>query len=52
MLDAGLDNAQMSGSTGISVRTVKWHLHNLYAKMGVKNRTSALARARSLQLLQ
>lgn len=51
MLDAGLDNAQISGSSGISVRTVKWHLHNLYAKLDVKNRTSALARARQLQLI-
>jgi LuxR family maltose regulon positive regulatory protein len=26
--------------------TVKWHLHNIYAKLGVKNRTGALREAR------
>jgi LuxR family maltose regulon positive regulatory protein len=51
MLDAGLDNAQISGNSGIAVRTVKWHLHNLYAKLAVKNRTSAIARARQLKIL-
>jgi LuxR family maltose regulon positive regulatory protein len=51
MLDSGMDNAQISGATGISVRTVKWHLHNLYAKLDVKNRTSAIARARHMRLL-
>lgn len=51
MLDAGMDNAQISGASDISVRTVKWHLRNLYSKLDVKNRTSAIARARQMQLL-
>lgn len=51
MLESGLDNAQIADASGISVRTVKWHLRNLYGKLEVKNRTSAIARARHLQLL-
>ena len=32
----------------LSEATVKWHLHNIFAKLGVKNRTGALARAQQL----
>jgi LuxR family transcriptional regulator, maltose regulon positive regulatory protein len=51
MLDAGMDNAEIASSLSISIPTVKWHLRNLYAKLEVRNRTSALARARSLKVL-
>jgi LuxR family maltose regulon positive regulatory protein len=51
MVASGLDNAQISASSMISIPTVKWHLRNLFAKMDVKNRTSAVARARELHLL-
>jgi LuxR family maltose regulon positive regulatory protein len=51
MIERGLDNTQIAESLSLSLRTVKWHLSNLYAKLDVKNRTSALAKARSLHLL-
>jgi LuxR family maltose regulon positive regulatory protein len=35
----------------VSVATVKWHLYNLYTKLGVSSRSAALARARALSLL-
>jgi len=35
----------------VSLATVKWHLQNLYGKLGVANRSSALAHARRLNLL-
>lgn len=35
----------------ISVGTVRWHVHNLYGKLGVANRTQAINRARELGLL-
>jgi LuxR family maltose regulon positive regulatory protein len=34
------------------VRTIKWHLSNLYSKLGVKSRSAAVAKARALRLLQ
>jgi LuxR family maltose regulon positive regulatory protein len=50
-IDAGLSNQQLADRLSISVATVKWHLHNLYAKLGVRSRAAALAVARSLNLL-
>ena len=35
----------------LTVGTVKWHLNHLYAKLDVRGRTAALARARALGLL-
>jgi LuxR family maltose regulon positive regulatory protein len=35
----------------ISLPTVKWHSSNIYGKLGVKNRTTAVAKARELDIL-
>jgi LuxR family maltose regulon positive regulatory protein len=51
LLDDGLDNMQIAEALSLSVRTVKWHLTNLYSKLGVKNRSAALAKSRTLRLL-
>lgn len=51
LLSTGLSNAEIAGYTNLSVTTVKWHLKNLYRKLGVGNRAGALARARRLGLL-
>jgi LuxR family maltose regulon positive regulatory protein len=51
ILEAGPSNQQIADQLLVSVQTVKWHLYNLYAKLGVKNRAAALAKARSLNLL-
>jgi LuxR family maltose regulon positive regulatory protein len=52
ILEAGPSNKQIADQLRVSVQTVKWHLYNLYAKLGVKNRAAALAKARSLKLLE
>jgi len=51
LLKAGLGNRELAQSLFVSEATVKWHLHNIFAKLGVKNRTSALARAQQNSLL-
>ncbi len=51
LLDAGLGNRELAASLFLAEATVKWHLHRIFAKLGVKNRTSALARAREIPLL-
>lgn len=45
-LDLGLSNAEIGRRMGISLPTVKWHLSNLYSKLNVKNRASAVRFAR------
>jgi len=51
LLEAGLGNRELAQSLFLAEATVKWHLHNIFGKLGVKNRTSALARAREISLL-
>ncbi len=43
MLSRGYTNQQVSNRTGISENTVKYHLKNLYDKLGVRNRAMAVA---------
>lgn len=47
----GLSNRQIADELVLTVGTVKWHLSNIYSKLGVSSRTQAVARARDLQLL-
>lgn len=51
LLQAGLGNREVAQSLFLSEATVKWHLHNIFSKLGVKNRTGALARAQQISLL-
>ena len=43
MLARGWTNQQIANRTGISENTVKYHLKNLYDKLGVRNRAMAVA---------
>jgi LuxR family maltose regulon positive regulatory protein len=52
LLSEGLSNEQAADRLSLSIPTIKWHLHNLYNKLGVRNRSAALARARSLKLIR
>ncbi|GAB3368856.1 LuxR C-terminal-related transcriptional regulator [Spongiibacter taiwanensis] len=51
LIDAGLSNQQLADRLFVSVATVKWHLYNLYSKLNVANRASAIAKARALNLI-
>ena len=44
-LARGLGNKQIAAALGISERTVKFHMSSLFTKLGVSNRTEAVARA-------
>ncbi|QGT98780.1 Transcriptional activator of maltose regulon, MalT [Candidatus Syntrophocurvum alkaliphilum] len=51
LLNSGLSNQDISNKLHLSLGTVKWHTSNIYGKLGVKNRTQAVARARELNLI-
>ncbi|HXH01723.1 MAG TPA: LuxR C-terminal-related transcriptional regulator [Candidatus Competibacteraceae bacterium] len=51
LIARGLSNKEIARVLDISLETVKWHLKNLYGKLGVASRTQAVHRARSLGLL-
>jgi ATP/maltotriose-dependent transcriptional regulator MalT len=50
-LETGLSNKELAEAIFVSEGTLKWHLHNVYSKLNVKNRTRAMARARALGIL-
>ena len=47
----GLSNREIAQELVLSLPTIKWHTSNIYGKLGVGNRTTAVARARELNLL-
>lgn len=51
LVAAGLTNQEIAHRQHISLNTVKWHLKNIYGKLGVRSRTAALVKARELKLL-
>jgi len=51
LIASGSTNNAISTTLFISLNTVKWHLKNIFGKLGVSNRTSAVAVARQLELI-
>jgi LuxR family maltose regulon positive regulatory protein len=51
LVSTGLTNQQIAEQLFLSLATVKWHTHNIYGKLGVNNRTRAVAMARKLGIL-
>lgn len=51
LLSEGLTNEQIAAQRVVSINTVKWHLKNIYGKLGVSNRTAAVARGRELSCI-
>lgn len=46
-----MSNKRIAQTLGVSPETVKWHLKNVYGKLGVTGRDDAVARSRDLGLL-
>jgi two-component system nitrate/nitrite response regulator NarP len=42
-LARGRTNTELAADLGISINTVKFHLRNLYEKLGLRNRSQAIA---------
>jgi LuxR family maltose regulon positive regulatory protein len=51
LVAAGLSNREAAEMLFVTEGTVKKHLSHVYGKLGVKNRTQAVARAREIGLL-
>jgi len=51
LLTAGLSNQEIAERLIVSLNTIKTHVKNIYAKLGVESRTQAIARARQLGIL-
>jgi LuxR family transcriptional regulator, maltose regulon positive regulatory protein len=51
LLACGLTNREIAAQLVVSPETVKKHTGSIYGKLGVSNRTEAVARARALSLL-
>jgi LuxR family maltose regulon positive regulatory protein len=51
LIAGGLSNREIAQELVVAVSTVKSHINHLYGKLEVKNRTQAVARARTLGLL-
>ena len=51
LIGAGRTNRQIAGELTVAMSTVKWYVRQIYNKLGVVNRSEAVARARVLGLL-
>jgi LuxR family maltose regulon positive regulatory protein len=50
-LGAGLSYAEIAAQLMVSVNTVRFHVKELYGKLGVNRQAQAVARARELGVL-
>ncbi|MES2818974.1 MAG: LuxR C-terminal-related transcriptional regulator [Pseudomonadota bacterium] len=51
LVAAGLSNRDIAQAVHLSEATIKWHLHNLFAKLGVRSRTQAVLKGKCMGLL-
>jgi LuxR family maltose regulon positive regulatory protein len=48
LLVRGMSNSEIAQTLTITVNTVKMHIKNIYAKLGVRNRAQVIIRAQQL----
>ena len=51
LIAEGLSNNEIAERLVIALSTVKWHINNLFGKLGVHSRTQAVAQAKELGLI-
>jgi LuxR family maltose regulon positive regulatory protein len=51
LVAAGLSNDEIGRELFVTAGTAKWHVHNVLAKVGSRNRAALIAKARSLGLV-
>src|SRR5690606_10207039 len=47
----GLSNKEIAQQLTVTLATVKWHVYQIYSKLGVRSRVQAIVRARELNLI-
>ena len=52
LIEAGCSNQDIAERLVISIPTVKRHISNIYAKLGVESRTQAVSLGRELRLFE
>lgn len=51
MITQGLSNRDIANALVVTVGTIKWHIRQIYTKLGVRSRVQAIVRARELDLI-
>jgi LuxR family maltose regulon positive regulatory protein len=51
LIAAGLSNKEIAEELVLSLSTVKWYTSSIYGKLGVRRRTEAVERGRSLEII-
>ncbi len=51
LINLGFSNHEIADRMGITVGTTKWHLYQMFRRLGVGNRTAAAVKGHSLELL-
>lgn len=52
LICAGLTNKEIAARLTLELSTVKWYATRIYEKLGVRNRTQAVAKAQALRLVE
>jgi len=52
LVSKGMSNKSIAEELFITLGTTKWHLSNMYSKLGVKSRTKATVKAKSLGIIK